>query len=125
MNNKWQLQFISRMQEDLSRIIFDEEIKQVIVSNKAIAAIDVSEKYGCMVGVWKILDSRECIETYSRIWPRNWNKNSALGAKAVVVLNLVAGVVHNMRRFNEGKITTCVNFRKVWELLTTKVLKAS
>ena len=43
--------FIDRTQEDVIRILFDEEIKQVIVRNEEIAATDASTKYGHVTGV--------------------------------------------------------------------------
>ena len=47
----------------------------------------------------------------------------SLAEEAAVVIDLVALVVRNIRRFNEGKITMHMDFRKVWELLATKVSK--
>ena len=42
------------VQEEAIKIIFSEEIKQAIIDNEAIAAIDASVKDGIMAGVWKI-----------------------------------------------------------------------
>ena len=63
--------FIYRIQKDVRRILFDKEIKQVIVSNEAIVVIDAPVKDRCMVVVWKIVYSYECFKTSSRMWFSN------------------------------------------------------
>ena len=59
------------------------------------------------------------------MWSRNWNNITVLASEVAVALDLAATVVHNMKGFDEGKLITCTDCSKVWELLTTKVLKAS
>ena len=42
------------IQEEVSMIIFNKEVKQMIASNEAISAIDASVKKGNMAGLWRI-----------------------------------------------------------------------
>ena len=63
--------FIDRTEEDVCRIIFDEEIKQVIVSNQTIVVTDVSTKDRHIKGLWTIVDWHEGVETSSTIYLKN------------------------------------------------------
>ena len=58
-------------------------------------------------------------------WSRNLSKNTALDAEVAVVLDLVEALEWNMGGYDEGKIKTHADCRKVWEFLTSDKLKAS
>ena len=113
------------IQEDVLRIAFSEEIKQAIVENEAVAATDASIKDGIVVDVWKIEDSYEYNSASNIIRSRNWMKNKALAAEATFVLDLVEAVECGMRGYDERKIITHADCRKMWELLTSEKVKAS
>ena len=110
--------------EDASRILFNEEIKQAIVKNGVIEALDASVKDGNMEGAWKIEDLYEFASMINSVWPRNWRKNTELDAETVVVFDLVEALECNMRGHDESKMKTCADYCKVWKLLTSDKLKA-
>ena len=52
-------------------------------------------------------------------------ENTALDAEALIALGLFDAVAENIKGAEEGKIVINMDFCKVWELLTSKTLKAS
>ena len=78
-----------------------------------------------MAGVWKIEDVHECAPMSDSVRSRNWRKNKAMAAEAITLLDLVKAVEHNVRGYDEGKIITHIDCRKVWEFLTCEQVKSS
>ena len=52
-------------------------------------------------------------------------KNIALAVEVEILLDLIEAVEHNVKGYDDEKIKTCADCRKVWELLTSEKVKAS
>ena len=106
--------FHEMCQEEASRFVLNEEIKEVIVSKEVIVATNESFKDGNMAGVQKIEDENECVSISNSVCSRNWRKNTSLATEEKIGLNLVETVVQNIIGYDEGKIKAREDCYKVW-----------
>ena len=104
---------------------FNEEITQMIMQSRAIAATDASVKEGELGGAWIIMSTQGREVLSNKLYHKEWDENSSKAAKAIVLLELVTVITKKSINIRSGKIIIALDCSEVNKLIIKKLHKAT
>jgi len=82
-------------------------------------------KDGEMGGSWILTNNNKDKIIQNILYHKNWKKNTAKGAEAITLLELISVLKHRGRDIESGKLSIAVDNRKVYRGITEQIKKAS